>query len=291
MSIFIRLRGGLGNQMFQYASALRLSHEKNKKLIIDDFSGFLNDKEYQRSFMLDYFYVTSAKIFDNKIFSLIYLIKFKLFFFLNKRLYINTFNYFDDNFSITDISFYKKKNVYLNGLWQDFKYFDHLKNKISKEFTLKKRYRVNILNSFKNFNPNNSVAVHIRNYDKKQKQKKNNLPELYYLRAFEYIVKKIKNPKFYVFSDDVRYVNFLLKNFKYDFIIVNNLSSENNEIIDFNLMSQFKNFIVANSTFSWWSAYLSNFNNKIIVYPNKNLNDYSKKWEFNLEVPNDWILI
>lgn len=291
MSLFIRLRGGLGNQMFQYASALSLSHKESQKLVIDNFSGFLNDKKYQRSFMLDFFNINSTKIFDNKIFSLIYLIKFKFFHSLNRRLYIKTFNYFDDNYSINKISFHKNKDIYLNGLWQNFKYFDHLKAKITKEFTIKKKYRVNIRNSFKNFNINNSISVHIRNYDKKQKKKKNNLPELYYLRAFEYIVNKIKNPKFYVFSDDVSYASFLLKNFEYDIVIANNLSMENNEIADFTLMSQFKNFIVANSTFSWWAAYLSKFDNKTIIYPNKNLKKYKKKWEFNLEVPNDWILI
>lgn len=291
MSLIIRLRGGLGNQMFQYAFASRLAYEHSENLILDDFSGFLNDKEYKRSFKLNFFSIKTKKIFENRIFSCIYLIKFKFFFILNKRLSLNTSNYFDDEKSIIDIKINKKRNLYLNGLWQNFEYFDDIKFKISNEFVLKKKYRINILNTYSDFNADNSVAVHIRNYDKIQKQKKNNLPQLYYKRAFEYFAKKMINPKFYIFSDDIFYANSLLKNFKYDLTINNNETFVNQEIVDFNLMSQFKNFIVANSTFSWWPAYLSNCNDKIIIYPNKKFKDYNKKWEFDLKVPNDWILI
>lgn len=105
----------------------------------------------------------------------------------------------------------------------------------------------------------NSVAVHIRRL-----QYDNVLGTGYYDKAIAKIKAQVADPVFYVFSDDLDWCKENLKlNEKLIFISHNT----NDEISDLWLMSQCKHFIIANSTFSWWGAWLSENNNKIIIAP------------------------
>ena len=132
-----------------------------------------------------------------------------------------------------------------------------------KNFYQIKNYKIIINNK-------NSVIIHIRGGDylsRKSKKKYLVLNEKYYKKAILLIKKKIKNPFFFIFTNDINYstliIKKVLKKEKFQFI------NDATDCHDFFLMSQCKNFIISNSTFSWWASYLSSNKKKIIICPKK----------------------
>ena len=123
------------------------------------------------------------------------------------------------------------------------------------------------LNLIKN---KNSVAIHIRRGDYLKNPKARCfhgiLGEDYYKKSISYVKKTVKNPFFFIFSDEVELVKktFFFFN-KKNFIFIDTKSTIN----DLHLMSNCKHFIIANSTFSWWGAWLSKNKHKIILAPKK----------------------
>jgi hypothetical protein len=137
----------------------------------------------------------------------------------------------------------------------------------------------------KEISSTNSVGIHIRRgdyfSDKKTNLYHNVLPIEYYLESIEIIKRKIKNPKFFFFSDDIKWVKENFKNTNFNFI------TTDDDVEEFLLLANCKNLIIANSTYSLWAAYLLETSNKIIIAPKfwGNFN-YSQKL-----IPNEWIRV
>ncbi len=122
---------------------------------------------------------------------------------------------------------------------------------------------------------NESVALHLRNFNTEGVINRNT-PKEFYIDSIDRIKNSLNNPKFYIFSDNIELVEKLTRDIKFDHKIVN-INSEQNAVNDLWLMSKCKNFIVPRSTFSWWGAYLSKNKNKII-YMTKHTPDGSINW-------------
>jgi len=146
----------------------------------------------------------------------------------------------------------------------------------------------------------NSVAVHVRFFDQYEKSyshvQNNNVGKTYYLRAFSEIERRIGRPRYFIFSDNPDAAKRLLSFFnkdKTEFILHNN--SAEMAFADMWLMSQCKHFIIANSTFSWWGAWLSNNQTKIVIAPAIKLDhrDCSKvtSWGFDGLIPENWLIL
>lgn len=123
----------------------------------------------------------------------------------------------------------------------------------------------------------NSVSVHIRrgDYLLRKHSKIHGLCSLeYYLQAIQFIKSKSKDPVFYFFSDDIPWARENFCNPSYKFVDCN---SGSNSCLDLYLMSQCKHNIIANSTFSWWGAWLNRNKEKIVVAPSVWFNDQKKK--------------
>ncbi|MEK9161478.1 MAG: alpha-1,2-fucosyltransferase [Patescibacteria group bacterium] len=264
--IIIKLNGGLGNQLFQYSLGRKLSI-KNNDIFKLDLSGFTKDNP--RSYSLGHFNIVEnlakkedvAK-FNKKGLSKLFE-KIKPYY---KKSVIKYKGYdFDQN--ILKLS----GNFYLDGYWQSEKYFKDIEGVIRKEITLKEPLvdeHANLINNIKN---SNSVSVHIRRGDyatnKKFSAVYNLLDEEYYQRTVKFIAEKIKEPKFFIFSDDIKWAKQNL-NIPYPKIFV----SDNSEIKDYEeltLMSFCKHNIIANSSFSWWGAWLNTNIDKIVLSPDK----------------------
>ncbi|GAG52969.1 unnamed protein product, partial [marine sediment metagenome] len=166
-----------------------------------------------------------------------------------------------------------KGNIYLNGSWQSEKYFKDIRETIIKEFTVKtKPNKANtaILEKIKNVN---SVAIHIRRKDyltnPKTKKYHGFCSLQYYQKAIQEIRNRINSPRFFIFSDDISWAkeNLEVKNAVY---VDNNPPGKGYE--DIRLMKNCKHFITANSSFSWWGAWLSENKEKIVLVPKKWLN-------------------
>jgi hypothetical protein len=271
--ITIKLIGGLGNQMFQYAYGRRLSIKKGEKLKLD--LTFLLSRIPRkalafRDYELDVFNINAdftllsriAFRFNN--YMLIpQLIKNKIskFFFKDSVL-----DEVIDSTILEQRALQTKHNIYVSGLFDNLKYLSEIESEIKKDFSPKKELIGRNKQLAKEITNTNAIALHIRRGD--QVGNGDSISESdYYQRAVDYISQNTVNPVFYIFSDEPEWVEKNLKISGQSVIVNNNKNHE--AYIDMILMSFCKHHIIANSTFSWWGAWLCANQNKIVVIPKK----------------------
>jgi len=257
----VYLSGGLGNQMFQYAFAKSLQSNYNIKFEINTtFYNRIFKDQTTREIGLNLFNLKFKDCSDNKLQRIILKIKEKL---SNINLSINS-TYHNEN-KVNHKNFnnlnLKKKN-YFRGYWQNSKYFESIKNDLKKDFSLDHNLKNLDPNTFKKITETNSVCVHVRRKDYLGTDL-DVVDVNYYRNAFKKLKSQFTGLNFFIFSDDINWCNenlsFLPNSMFYSFSMLN----------DFHLMSLCKHFIIPNSTFSWWAAYLSSNNNKIVIVPSK----------------------
>lgn len=262
----VRILGGLGNQMFQYAfySALK---ESNTNVFADLslFESYTkhNGYELKRIFNINIkqppkFWVQLLKPEQKKG----KYVKLKKILFL-KDSYLEEpldFKYQND--------FLTKKGIhYYWGYWQNEKYFGNIRAKLLNDFTFppfnNEKNKV-LLTKIKNYE---SVSLHVRRGDYLHEEGLGNICDLnYYQSAINYITNKINYPHFFVFSDDIQWCKSKFKGDNFTFIDWN-IGDES--YIDMQLMSNCKHNIIANSSFSWWGAWLNQHPEKYIIAPSK----------------------
>lgn len=287
--ITIKLIGGLGNQMFQYAYGRKLSLKKGEKLKMD--LTFLLSRMPRKNFIfrdyeLDIFNIQAKPTFLSMVAVYFNNYVFILQFFLNKLS-----NFFKKDSVLDEVInpinleeriLRSTHNVYLSGLFNRVEYLSDIEQIIRKDFSFKKQLEGKNKELADSINLINSISIHIRRCD---------LVSLgytisesdYYQKAIDYICKKVKEPIFYIFSDEPEWVKENLKIPVKYYIVDNNKGK--NSYIDMRLMSLCKHNIIANSTFSWWSAWLNTNDNKIVIAPK----EYSDI--FVWLIPGNWLKI
>ncbi len=287
--IIIRIGGGLGNQLFQYALGRNLALTKNIPLKLD-LSWF--ETNFDRKYKLKYFnteenIATKKELKRIKRYQKINSRRYFLhnLLFSNESIYIEE-KQFHFNPNILDI----KNNAYLIGYWQTEKYFKDIKDVIRKEFILKDNLDSFCIEKEKKIKKQNSVSLHIRRGDyimNKIANKNMGVCSLdYYKKAINILGEKINDPTFFIFSDDMKWVK---KNLKIDFPIIFVSNGELKDYEELILMSKCKHNIIANSSFSWWGAWLNNNPDKIVIAPKKWFND-TKRNSKDI-IPDNWIKI
>lgn len=299
--IIVRLIGGLGNQMFQYAVGRHLA-EKNSTLLKLDLSGFETCK--LRRYELHCFEIgqhvatieeieTFKRESNTRLSKLIYNIGKKLSFsnyptsdFYQDNIIIN-----EKHFSFDPSVLEAKGNIYLDGYWQSEKYFSAIRDILLREFTIKYEQDYRNMELAKLIRSTESVSIHIRRGDYVHEPVTNQYHGFcsldYYQKAVNQIVQKIPNCHFYVFSDDPLWVS---ENFKLDYpatLVDHNDASTNYE--DLRLMSLCRHNIIANSSFSWWGAWLNSNPEKIVCAPERWFNDPTL--DTRDLIPESWIKI
>lgn len=271
--VILRLNGGLGNQMFQWALA-RMIEETTDMDVLLDMSYFR--KRYARPYQLNVFRIEP---------------KFVTGFWLKLKLDIiwafRAISNWEKNFGITlysekqfnfDMDITKiAPDTYINGFFQSELYFKCVEAKIREDFRFEKSPDDENLKLINRIYSENSVAIHIRRGDyveKKRYQEQYATCSIdYYTNAVEYIAKKHPEPTLFVFSDDIKWVRHNLK-LPYKTVYVSHNTGKNN-YEDMRLMSVCKHNIIANSSFSWWGAWLNANPDKIVIAPKKWFNDES----------------
>ena len=306
-NIIVQISEGLGNQFFMYAHAYALSQKLDKRLLIDNTSGYYKNKNLLRphqKYMLDFFqiyndFASANQRYDNfnkNILKKILILTDKLN--KNKKFLIESITKSNNkkianNYTIDTLNL--KKNFYVYGHFENQSYFDHYRNDLINFFTPKKDFIKDNSTIISKLNETNSVSIHIRrnrfsdqngliNIYQKEKSKNFTLDILNYInRSTEFIKKKINDPKFFIWSNDFtdfdNITNKLnIKNFE--------LIKNNDPINDFYLFKFAKHFIVGPSSYHWWGAWLNENKNKICLRP-ENLNPSNNKnfW------PDNWINI
>lgn len=290
--IIIKIQGGLGNQLFQYALGRNIAYLNNTILKLD-IRGYFNQNSIDtpRKFGLDHFQTKKEiasdldikKICSNGIDNSILQSIKGLF------THSNPPNYFQEktpNFDPSVLSI--PDNSYLNGYWGSEKYFKNIESIIREDLKIKTPLIDKNLKYSEKIASCESVSLHIRRGDyvnnPKTQEFHGNCTLQYYYDAVNLLTSKIENPHFFVFSDDCAWAKH---NLKLDFpIFFIDFNGEENDFEDLRLMSLCKSHIIANSTFSWWGAWLSTNNSKIIICPKRWLN---KPEVFPNIYPDSWI--
>jgi len=291
--IVVNLLGGLGNQMFQYALGRYLSLHKNTKLKLDIGSLSNGAGCTYREYALDVFNINAKIINDDELLYFRRLKKNKFcrtlqkFYPYSKRILIRE----REGFKYDPNVFKCGKNVYLEGYWQSEKYFIDIEDVIRREFTIRlPKDQENLLLS-NEINNSNSVCVHIRRGDYVTNKNANIYHGIcsveYYYKAIELLLNNgVVNPYFFVFSDDPDWARENLK-LKYPVKIIDINLDKPYE--DLRLMSQCKHFVIANSSFSWWGAWLSPSNDKIVIAPKRWITNEAR--DINDLFPKEWIKV
>lgn len=271
--IITRLSGGLGNQMFQYAAGRRIAWANRTHLKLD-ISNYEYDKV--RSYRLGYFNIIEDLASPEEIDRLTHIHKkngmnriyrwAEQWIPVQRRTWIKERTlYFDPD--VLKIS----GNAFIEGNWASEKYFVDITEIIRQEFTLKNDLSAFSKSISTHIQETESVSLHIRRGDYVSSpgvsQRFGFLGLDYYSSAIARLVESVKHPTFFVFSDDIAWVK---ENLAME-CPVEYISRENGEMEyeDLALMRKCKHHIIANSTFSWWGAWLGENQNKIVIAPQR----------------------
>lgn len=298
--VIVRLIGGLGNQMFQYAAARRLSilHQTTLKLDITAFENYKLRRYGLKPFNIQEVFATpqeialfkgpSKKGLPRKVFRL----GQKL------RLLPRKAVFSEPGFSPYNPNILKTpKDVYLQGSWQSEKYFVDIEDVIRREFTVKVEQDPQSREIAEQIMGTHSVSIHVRRGDyvlnRRIKRVHGTCSLDYCSQCVSLIAEKITRPHFFVFSDDPSWVT---ENLRFDYpttFVTHNDATRDYE--DLRLMSMCKHDIIANSSFSWWGAWLNANPDKIVLAPRKWFNEPDKDDPRDLDTrdlfPDGWIKV
>ena len=290
--IIVNILGGLGNQMFQYAFARAISviNKKKLKLDITIFEDY-DLRQYELAlFNIDADIATKQELKNFKYNESSFLGKIAqklcqrgLLF--NNKIYKEKYFHYDHD--VTKI----KNSMYFSGYWQSEKYFLDCKNIILQDFTLKQQLSYKSQHYKQAINSKMAVSLHIRRGDYVSNTVTNNYHGTcslaYYKKAVLLLKEKIENPSFFIFSDDLLWARENL-DFINDMTFID-LDKSIPDHEEMHLMSQCKHNIIANSSFSWWGAWLNENSDKIVIAPKKWFRDNT----INTEdlIPAKWMRI
>jgi hypothetical protein len=276
--IIVKIIGGLGNQMFQYAFGYAMASKLKTELKLDitNFENYSLRKYELGLYDLKDNFASKDEIEYIKYQHENFLQKLgrKL---LKKPKKLSSNYYKEKTFSHDENANSLKGDLYLDGYWQSQKYFEHYSDTLLNIFQIRnplhkitREYEIKIKKTY-------SVSIHVRRGDYVANPRTNNVHGTcsldYYKNTISMIMAKIHKPKFFIFSDDLLWTK---ENFNFlsgkEFIETHKEVPDHEQIY---LMSQCKHNIIANSSFSWWGAWLNQNPNKIVIAPKRWFNDPS----------------
>ena len=307
----VKINGGLGNQMFQFAFYKALQHSNNNEVFID-LSAY-QGKQFQDGINLlhngfelpELFSITYQEAPLKNVKKLSTQPKNLLNRVLRKYFTKKT-HFIDKNFGFNEelISKPLPSNIYLEGYWQTEKYFSHIKDELLKDFSLKTPLSKKNLDILEDAGTE-TASIHIRRGDYLKTQTLNVCSKDYYLNAIKLLFSKANPKSILVFSDDIPWCKSDLKLEEYLDSILEikdvkvyyiDWNTGKDSYQDMQLMSKCKYHIIANSSFSWWGAYLDPNPEKIVIAPsvwnlrelNPSIDRYYKNSYTDI-LPSSWI--
>ncbi len=301
--IILRLRGGLGNQLFQIAAGLRLATSLKTPLKLD--------LSWFRAYSLMHVYGMTPYHFEAEIASDWEIRRYSTPWFplsLNTRLYYKYHDHIRKRFP-TQTPYYLKRlvreqhfhfdsrilniqhNCILDGFWQSENYFADMKNSVHQNLSLKSPPSAENARLIEQVQKRDSVSVHVRRGDYISNPGINKIHGLcdldYYQNAISRMNERVPSAHFYFFSDDPDWVEKNLSSKENSTVIRHNGLNQDYE--DIRLMSSCKHNIICNSTFSWWGAWLNPYPQKLVLAPHR----WFKTNQHNDSdiIPKDWLRV
>lgn len=292
--IIVHITGGVGNQMFQYALGYSLSQTLSYKLKLD-ISEFDDYDLHLRNYELGLFdiEVDVATMYEvqrlkekkKNILAAIF-----------RKLKINiipiaTGYYQEPHYHFDENIFNIQGDTYIQGYWQSEKYFKEYRDDVLKQFTLKKEIHTKTKEYLQKINKTEAISLHVRRGDYVSSEHSSKIHGTcsldYYKNAIIHIEKSTKNPHFFIFSDDLDWAkaNLTFIDNK-TFVELDKNIPDQEEMY---LMSKCQHNIIANSSFSWWGAWLNQNADKIVIAPKQWFLDSS----MNIKdlIPDDWVCL
>jgi hypothetical protein len=278
MFLEVKFEGGLGNQMFQYATGRSICIKNNIRYLLLNTESYLHNS-LGRKFSLAHFNISGTVIKNNRV-RQVFRQKTKL----NKLASALALHedWKEKNFMLHTVPRRTRMLTSVQGYWQSEFYFTNIRDILLQEFVPKKYPTFPTWMQVKS----ETVAVHVRRTDYLSESRYGFLGLNYYLNAIELIKAKVSDPLFIVFSDDILWCKkyFLGENF-----VFADDTSWSADYLQLFLMSKCKHQVIANSSFSWWSAWLNNNSNKIIVRPVKPFKD--EQLLYQNHYPEQWLTV
>lgn len=285
--IIVKVQGGLGNQMFQYAFGRALAEKHSQDLYLDC-SEYLRPS-CKREYGLDHFNIRAKKASCGDVKSMVtphFALRKKL-----KKIFavpysLSSTHILERNFNFQP-SILEFNCGYFDGFWQTQKYFSGISDIVRKDLTFKDAVKYSGGETFAKITSLNSVSLHIRRGDyvkvKRTRKRFSVIRAGYFKRAVEYMRSKLDTPHFFIFTDDPKWVS---ENFPAgeDYTLV----SSSGMYEDLFLMAQCRHNIIFNSSFSWWGAWLNGNPGKIVVAPDMWFTPHYKL-DYSDVVPEEWI--
>lgn len=291
--VITRIKGGIGNQLFCYAAARRLAVANDAELVIDDVSGFARDHQYQRQYALEHFHIPVRKATPTERLEPFERYRRGLMKLLSRRKPFGERLYLEQEgrgFDARLLSLKVKGTLYLDGYWQSEGYFKDVEQSIREDLRiippadpLNQRMAEEIRDS-------NSVVLHVRWFNVPDSEGTHNVLGDYYQHAIALIESKVETPRYFVFSDDPEAAREKLALPEERVTVVSHNRGGENAYADLWLMAQCRYFITANSSFSWWGAWLGGSTDKIIITPKLQIKGKAA-WGFKGLVPDIWIKV
>lgn len=292
--IVVALYGGLGNQLFQYATARALAAKHDAELVLDLrwFEEVKQSKEItSRNFAL-YPFKLNVNILDNTAptdisNSFVNRIRRLVLRHRQKDKHVSTYNERSYTFDETVLNL--KSPVRLNGYWQSYKYFSAYESIIKEELNSIKALSPASQELLSQIQSSDAICLHVRRGDYVTNAKTaafhGSCGLSYYQDGLEIVLKGLSRPKCFVFTDDPSWAKENMRLGLPTTVVDINGPDEAHQ--DLWLMAACKHFIIANSTLSWWGAWLADYPSKIVVSPAQ----WFKTFEQDMSdlIPNDWI--
>jgi hypothetical protein len=291
MTISSYLQGGLGNQMFQYAIARSLSEHYQIDFTLD--SSWFNSLEKgvtPRKLELPLLQIDEALFKENGQLSKGKKLKLAFQHYLPFgpiiERQVDAYDFNDELFNLKRLDV---RDLHLFGYWQSFKYFNQIRPLLQQDFLARSALPETHQKYLAEIKSSESVMMHIRRGDYVHSPSASKfhgaLDIEYYLSAMKHILSIYKNAHFFIFSDDLVWAKASLpSDIKFTYI---NSAIKDSAIHELQLMTYCKHHIIANSSFSWWGAWLKKDFGGNIYSPNRWISD--RNLDLSNLLPADWI--
>lgn len=283
--VIARLAGGLGNQLFMYAFAKALAVRNGVPLVLDTRSGFIRDRNYRRTYLLDYLTPPEreASRTQSRAWPLIGRTLQSLDRKLNARLPLEKRYYLRERSAGFDVEIHDMRitrPVIVDGYWQTERYFDDLPLRDLIHFPESLTRAIDAESQL--IQNSNAVCLAVRRYEEIPNLKRPMviLDANYYRRAMAQLEEQVENPHYFVFAQDMRWAR---ENIRSDHPITyaSEKDPDAGAIQDLYLMTQCRHYIISNSTLHWWGAWLSPNHEKTVCAPRVG-------WHSEDTVPGRW---
>ncbi len=288
--IVIRLKGGMGNQMFQYAFGLQMADLLDTELKVD-LSSLLDRSKgdfVYRNYDLPIFKINDSLLMNQQLLKTIYKPKVQR---VTKwvRQYINSGKTFikEKHFHFQpELITIPTDNAVYEGWFQSEKYFKSIADIVRTEFEFVDPILEISKPLLSEIQSSNAICLNVRRTDFLKVDTLNTTNKHYFFKAAKHMIEHIENPIFYVFSDDVEWCK---KNIMLDApVTVVGHEHKGRKFGNYmQLMTACKHFIIPNSSYAWWAVWLNKQPNKIVIAPKNWFNDASI--DTSDLVKKDWI--